>query len=186
MTSNRFNLAASISPQPVQVEAAGRTYTIPSRTAGDWILAVADDEPITAVFPGLLSKSDYQLVVNLLADGDLDVLELRRPAFDAISTASGFKWWETMNLVGMCTHDARVIGELTLRGIDPGAVPFSRWCAALYALNLRGLDEKEQQKWLAKFTFPPPLAEALDEAAAGDSFEDMIKGFRGMPGVSGG
>lgn len=184
MASSKFNLAASTSPQPVRVEAAGRAYTIPSLPAADWILAIADDEPITAVFPGLLGKDDYQRVVDLLSDGKLDTLELRRPAFEAVSAASGFRWWEAWNLVGMCTHDARIIGELTLRGIDPSAMPFSRWCAALYALNLRGLDEKEQQKWIAKFTFPPPLAEAMDEAASGDSFEDMIKGFQGMPGVS--
>lgn len=186
MTSNPSPLAASISPQPVRVEAAGRTFTIPVLPASAWICAIADDEPITSVFPGLLPESEYEVVTDMLIYGKLTTVDLRRPAFDAVSAASGFRWWEALSLVGMCTHDAQVIGELTLFGIDPDTTPFGRWCAALYALNLRNLDDKERQKWLAKFTFPPPLAEAMDEAAAGDSFQDMIKGFRGMPGVSGG
>jgi hypothetical protein len=186
MASKSFDLAASISPQQVEVEAAGRAFTIPIRPASDWILAIADDEPITAIFPGLLSEDGYERVMELLADEKLDAVDLRKPAFAAVSKASGFRWWEAFNLVGMCTHGPLVIGELALRGIDAGSVPFGRWCAALYALNLRGLDEKERQKWIGKFTFPPPLAEAMDEAASSDSFQDMIKGFRGMPGVSGG
>lgn len=184
MASKPSILAASISPQPVGVEAVGRSFVIPVRTASEWITAVAQDDFVTAVFPGLLPPDGVSTIVEMLIEGYLEPDELKRPAFDAITAASGFRWWEAMRLVGMADGNQQVIGELTLRGVDPDTIPFGRWCAALYALAVRGMDEKERQKWLAKFTMPPP--EAMDEAAETDGFQDMIKGFRGMAGVRGG
>lgn len=184
MASKPSILAASISPKPVRVEAAGRSFVIPIRPASDWITAVAQEDFVTAVFPGLLTEEGSGTAIEMMVDGDMEPAELKQPAFDAITRASGFRWWEAMRLVGMADGNQQVVGELTLRGVDPDVIPFGRWCAALYALAIRGMDEKERQKFLAKFTMPPP--EAMDEAAEGDGFQDMIKGFRGMAGVRGG
>lgn len=184
MASKPSILAASISPQPVRVEAASRSFVIPVLPASNWITAVAQEDFVTAVFPGLLPPDGLSSIVEMLLDGEIDPDGLKRPAFDAIAAASGFRWWEAMRLVGMADGNQQVVGELTLRGVDPDVIPFGRWCAALYALAIRGMDEKERQKFLAKFTMPPP--EAMDEAAETDGFQDMIKGFRGMAGVRGG
>lgn len=183
MASDPSIITASISPEPVVVEAAGRKLHFPLLSASDWIKALADEDPITAIMPGLLTDESYDFVMDSMVEDRLDQKDLRRPAFDAITKASGFRWWEALSLVGLCEANAFVVGELTLRGIDPDAMPFGRWCAAVYALAIRGLDEKERQKWLARFNAPPAIAEAMDEAADSSSFEDMIRGFRGMPGA---
>lgn len=177
------SLAAYTSAKTIVVGAAGRSYSIPPRPAADWIESLAADEPVTAVVPGLMDDADFNRVGDRLLEGRVTLLDIRKMAFEAISAASGFRWWEAFTLIGICDREPIVTGLLTLAGIDPAAVPFGRWCSAVYAICIKDLDEKECQKWLARFTFPPPLAEAMDEAAGQDSFEGMIRGFRGMPGA---
>jgi hypothetical protein len=183
--NNPTVLAASIAIREIGVEAAGRSFTIPAQPAASWITALADDEPVTAVMPGMLSPDGFDRVGDLLLGEKLTLKDLRSMAFSAITEASGFRWWEAFKLVGLVNNNPIVMGEMTLAGIDPEAIPFGRWCTAVYAFCLRNHDEKEQQKWLAKFSFPPPLAEAMEEAAETGSFEDMVRGFRGMPGARG-
>jgi len=183
MASKPSPIAASISPQPVQVEAAGRSFTIPVLPASNWIVALSGPEPVSEVFPGLLSSGDFDRILDLMEDGRVDVEDLRKPAFEAVTAASGFRWWEALRLVGMAEGGPSVIGEMTIRGIDPADIPFGRWCAAVYVLATRNLEPKERMKWDAKFSAPPP--EAIDEEED-SSFEDMIKGFQGMPGARSG
>ena len=183
MASKPSILAASLTEKTVVVGAAGRSFTVPSLPAADWIAALSVDEPVTAVVPGLMGQRDFDRIGDLLLSDRIDLMDLRRMAFTAISEASGFRWWEALTLVGLCDKDPVVVGLLTLAGIDPASIPFGRWCSAVYALCIKDLDEKERQRWLAKFTFPPPLAESMEEAAQVDSFESMVRGFRGMPGA---
>lgn len=182
MVSRSSVLTASITARSVVVEASGVRFTIPPKNASSWILALASEDPITAVFPGLLSSEDYDTVIDMLADELMEVTDIRSASFKATSEASGMKWWEALRLVGMA-DSSDVMGSLTLKGVDPAAIPFGRWCSAVFALAISGLEEKERAKWESKLSFPPPLAEAMEEAAESGSFEDMVKGFRGMPGA---
>lgn len=179
--SSRRALAASTRIEPIRVEAAGRWWTIPKLPAADWILAVSEDEPVTAVFPGLLNDAGAEHVGDMLVRGTFPVDHLRNAAFSAIKQASGWNWWEAMRLVGMADAQPEVVGELTLRGLDPESVPFGRWCHAVYALATKNLDEKERAKFEAKFTFPPEGFE--EDEDAGMSFESMVQGFRNLPGA---
>lgn len=183
MTSSRSILEAAIASKPVAVAASGRVLTFPSMPASTWIAALAEEDLIFSVVPCLLNESGYDFIMDRLFEEKIGPKDLRRPAFDAISAASGFRWWEALSLVGLCESDPFVIGELTLRGVDPDRMPFGRWCTAVYALAIRGLGEKERMKWLAKFNAPPPIAEAMDESLDGDSFSEMIRGFRNIPGA---
>lgn len=176
-------LRASISREPLKVEAFSRSLRVPFVPASEWMSALSQDDFITSVFPGMLGDKDFEWVANRMADGAIDYTDLKKPAFDLVRQASGFRWWEALKLVGMTDSDPLVMGLLTLSGVDPDAVPFGRWCAALYSLNVKDLDDKERNKWLARFNAPPPIAEALEEAEDGLSFEGMVRGFQGMPGA---
>lgn len=174
------HLKASISRGSLDVEAFGRRYRVPYHSAAEWMTALSEPEFITSVFPGLLREQDSERVADMLMDGRAEVRGLKAPAFDLISRASGFRWWEAVTLVGMADGSPNVMGELTLSGVDPESIPFGRWCAAVYTLATRNLDEKERTKWLARFNAPPPGEEESDEGMA---FTDMVRGLQGIPGA---
>jgi hypothetical protein len=177
-------LRASLSARPIGVEASGHIFTLPAASAAVWITALCEEDPITAVFPGLLSDDSYERATRMISAGQMPMRAVKRAAFDAITRASGRRWWEAIRLVGMSDDDGYVVGELTLRGVDPWAMPFARWCAAVYALATRGLEPKDHMKWTTKLAAPPPIEEAMAEAdESAGSFEDMIRGFQSMPGA---
>lgn len=157
-------------------------FAFPHLTASDWLVALSDEyNPEMEVIPGLLDDECYDKTVDALESGQVSLKQLQSAARKAISVASGFDWWEAIRLVGLCDANPEVMGEMTLRGVNPDVIPFGRWCSALYALATRNLDDKEKMKFLSKFSVPPPNVDDVEET--GMSFESMVTSMRGIPGM---
>lgn len=184
MASNNFLSAATVK-QEITVAVGRFRFTIPELNADSWIIALASEEPITAVIPGLLNDRDDDKLFELLATGIIQPADLRKAAFYAITKASGRKWWEALKLVGVCSGEdgPEIVGRLVLRGVVPGDMTFGAWCAAVYALCLEGHEDKERIKFKAKLASPPAIEEALEEADEGMSFDSMVRLARSMPGM---
>ena len=156
-------------------------FSIPSRTADEWLLAISDEDSITSIIPGMLTDVATERLYAHVESEKVTLEDVRRGALDAIAAASGFRWWEASRLIGMAeAGGGEFYGRLLLKGIDPRSISFGAWCAAAYSLALQGHSEdKERLKFTARFSAPPP-GEEFDE---GNSFESMVKAARAMPGM---
>lgn len=148
-------LAEILAAPEIDVTVGGETYTIPELPARDWLLALLDDNWVTAVVPGLLD--DPETLTTGLLVGTVDVDELVTAVHAAVAVASGRTWWEAMHLVGISDDDTGAIaGELLLSGINPDRVTLAGWCAAVYQLCVRNQDDKGRTRFDASIALPPP------------------------------
>jgi hypothetical protein len=156
-------------------------FRIPPSTASEWLVAVSDEDSVTAIIPGMLDDVATERLYNQVESERINLDDVRRGALDAIAAASGFRWWEAVRLAGMAeANNGEFFGRLIVKGVDPRHQSFGAWCSAAYSLALQGFGEdKERLKFTARFEAPPPG----EEYEAGDSFESMVKAARAMPGM---
>lgn len=163
-------LAAALAPYPIVVPLAGRDWEIPALPAREWIRAVARTDAEAAVMPGLLEPEDAERLMDRAMAGRVASADLRRASYEAITQAAGRDWWQAVRLVGAADDPlGRMYGELTLRGVDAGAVSFAAWCAAVYTLLSRNLDANKIAKLHAQLMLVP---EGLSDDDLGDAPTD--------------
>ncbi len=105
-----------------------------------------------------------------LLSGDVTGVDLQRAACAVIAAVSGRPWWEAVRLVGAVdSSSGELYGHLLLHGVDPGRVTFAGWCAAVYALVTRNMDEKARNQFDFDLKLPPPGEE--QEAEGWDTVE---------------
>lgn len=158
---------------PVEVQLGRVTYRIPALPAGRWIVAILDDE----VLPGLLVGQGAEFVTQELVDGKVDDEELKASSRDALEAAAGRPWWEVQRCVAIFREQPDLVGgELLLRGFDFETWSLGAFCAALYALCVRGLDKKERLKFDSAFHAQPAEALREDDDALTDAFMRAMQG----------
>lgn len=166
------------------MELAGIEIIIPAAPASRWLYALTASNLEMAVLPGMLADREARLVAALLENERITPVQLNNAAYGAISLAAGMDWWVALRLAGSANHaDGNILGELTLRGVDPAAMPLARWCAAVYALVTRNLDDTELMKTKARLFLVPNLP-GLEIEEAGIDDAQVIAMLAGMPGVS--
>lgn len=78
----------------IDVTIGEHRYTMPVRTAADWIAATQSHHGhIAGYLPGLLTPDDRATIADLLIAGDLKRADLELAAHDLIAVATGFDWW---------------------------------------------------------------------------------------------
>lgn len=178
----RSLLAAALAPAPILVTIGGRSWEIPPLPAEDWIRALMSGQVEAAVVPGLLADADAADVLDTALGGRLDETAWRRAVYGAISDAAGRDWWQAIRLVNAVDGDGlgRTYGELVLRGVDPWRVSLGAWCAAVYALLARNLDEKGLARLNTKLMLVPEVADEYLGDAPSDA-EQLAELLKVMP-----
>lgn len=168
-------LAAALAPQVVEVRLAGRVWPIPPRPASDWIQALISQPSEPAILPGLLDEADAERMLDFGMRQMFTPAQWRRATVGAVSDAAGRDWWQAMRLVQTADDTlGRVYGELLLQGVDAARVSFAAWCAAVYALLVRNLDEKQLARLQTKLMLVPVDIDQ-DVAVTGPSDAQQIR-----------
>lgn len=174
---------AAVGAGPIHLGTGPHRFVLPHLPADAWILALSDVDPVACVIPGMLDEPSEERLYRLVESGRMSLDGLRDLAFQAVSEASGRKWWIAMKIVGMAgSDDGEFFGRLLLKGIDPGRLTFGAWCAAAYALALSGQESKDRLRFTSKLMAPPAGFE--EQADEGMDFSSMVKMARAMPGMS--
>lgn len=143
--------AATLRAWTIDVDIAGRTYTIPPLPAADWLPALIADE-LAEVVPGLLGDADQ--LEDLIADGKVNPGECRAAARAAIAAAAGMKWW-TARRMARAVAFTWLGGELLLRGLNPATTPLGAYLAAGYRAATRGMDRQKLAQLDMELDQPP-------------------------------
>ena len=175
MTTDPYAL---VSRTPQRIAVAGIRLTIPYAPAAAWLDSLR--QPFTVALSMADSPSRDRLLDAMIERGGLTV-PLRTASLDLLRRMSGWDfWWETVRLAGLGAGD--LLGELTLRGVDPWNVSLGQWCSATYTACIRDAKQEDRFRFDAQLSFPPAGYE--DEWDDGVDLDATEAAMAGIPGLS--
>lgn len=138
--------------EPVDVTVAGTRFTLPYRPAAVWAKGLERVSFLAAVLAG---EEDRAQLVDMAVDNPAILRELERESLRILAEAAGRPWWEVARLIATSAA-GETLGRLVLAGVDPWQRSVGEWCAATYALCVKGADEKERVRFDFSLSLPPP------------------------------
>jgi len=144
--------ARLLAREPLRVRVAGADYFVPYRTAAEWVLEL--DRPAVLV-ARLADEETRGALVRAVVRDPRAKHELRAESLRILAEATGRKWWEAGRLLSTSVAP-EVLGRLLLSGVDPWQRSVGEWCAAVYALCVKGRDTKDRLKFDFSLAVPPP------------------------------
>src|SRR5512139_2795327 len=171
-----------IARAPLTVHVAGTPLSIPYRPAAVWAQALNETDrcPVVAT---LADDTGRALLADLIIDHPQAVDDLRRESLRILGEAANRKWWETGRLLSVSVTP-EVLGRLVLAGVDPWSRSLGEWCAAVYALCVKGADDKKRLRFDFSLSVPPPGHE--DEwDDGGDDPEATMEAVQALMGRKG-
>lgn len=141
-----------LSRRPLTVTVADVRAEIPYRPAAVWV----ENLDRLNVLAAVLATPEHR---EVLADAVLAypgaAARLREESLRILAEATGMKWWEAGRLISTSVG-AEVLGRLVLAGADPWNRSIGEWTAAVFALCVKGQDEKGRMRFEFSLSLPPP------------------------------
>lgn len=143
---------APLSRDPLTITVAGTRIDLPYRPAAVWAAGL---ERLGQLVAALADDEGRELLVDLVIGNPGSVQELRSESLRVLEEASGRRWWVAGRLISTSVSP-EVLGRLVLAGVDPWNRSVGEWCAATYALCVKGHDEKGRLRFDFSLEVPPP------------------------------
>lgn len=144
----------TLSRDPLTITVAGTRIEIPYRPAAVWAKAIRESHRLP-VAAGLADEPGRETLADLLVAGGTALADLRAESHRILEEIGGRRWWEVATLLNTSVS-GEVLGRMLLAGLDPWERSLGEWCAATYALCLKGQDEKGRIKFEFSLSIPPP------------------------------
>ena len=168
---------AAFTREPLRITVAGTQLWVPYRPAGAWAAALNQIHILAAL---LATQEQREVLGDLVLSHPQAVDDLKRESRRILGDASGRKWWEAARLLG-ASSGTEVLGRLVLAGVDPWNRSLGEWCAATYALCVKGQDDKGRLKFDFSLSIPPAAFE--DEwDDDGDDPDAIMASLAGLTG----
>lgn len=159
---------APLSRSPLTVRVAGHRYELPWRPAAEWAAATGR---LTVLAATLMTSEDRDELADVVMDCPQAVDDLREESLRILAEAGGRAWWEVARLLATSTSP-EVLGRLVLAGASAWDRSVGEWCAAVYALCVKGQDEKGRIKFDFTLSIPPAGYEnQWDDGGSSDPME---------------
>lgn len=142
---------ALLSRGPLTVTVAGVRADIPYRPAAIWAGRLDKIHVLASV---LADESGQESLADAVLTRAGAGTQLREESLRILSQATGRKWWEAGRLLAT-SLSPEVLGRLVLAGVDPWNRSVGEWCAAVYALCVKGQDEKGRLRFDFSLSIPP-------------------------------
>lgn len=142
---------AILARDPVTVTISGTEVVLPYQPAGAWIKALEHPGWMAAL---LADHEGRDLIADLLIDHPRARTDVREESLRILSEACGRRWWEAARLIAT-SATPEVLGRLVLAGVDPWSRSVGEWCAAVYAMCVKGQDEKGRIRFEFSLAVPP-------------------------------
>lgn len=169
-----FDPLAPVGNWDIEVELAGKTWTVSAAPASEWLLVVLGGQPEMLLE---MIAEDTAPIEDALYDGELSWDDLEAAHRETIESASGVRWWEAQRLLALALDWDGLGGELLLRGFRLEERSLAQTCAAAWRLATRSADDKDRNKILHEIEKPPP---GVDYEAVVDE-EANLKAFNAIP-----
>lgn len=141
-----------LSREPLTITVAGTRFSVPYRPAAVW----ANHLDRLYVLAGRMTdEDDRDALADLLISCPQAVDDLKRESLRILAEQSGRPWWEGAKLINTST-DPEILGRMVLSGVDAWQRSVGEWCSAVYALCVKGQDDKGRLKFDFSLSLPPP------------------------------
>lgn len=144
-----------LSRSPVPVRIGGRDFLLPHRPAAEWMGAAQRPSGLVSQ---LATPQQRDAMIDLVMDRPGAAEDLIKEGRRILGDATGRKWYQAQKLINT-SLDTEALGRLLLSGLDPWERSIGEWCAATYALCVKGLDAKKRGRLDFSLALPPPGAE---------------------------
>jgi hypothetical protein len=156
----------SLQPWPIELDLAGKAYTIPALPAVDWLtILMADSVDPERILLDLCPGGH-----EILLDESLEQDDIGNALLDVIEQVSGRRWWIALRLIGVVRSNWHILGaEMFYRHIDPAALSLSAWLDVMLVITIRSMDPKDVAMFTMKLELPPegeePGTEGMEMSA---------------------
>lgn len=137
---------------PVRVRVGGCEFELPYRPAAEWAAGL---DRLDFLVSHLADEETRSAIVDLRLKNPSVREDLKNESLRILAEQGGRAWWEVGRLVATSTS-TEVLGRLVLAGVDPWARSVGEWAAAVFALCVKGQDEKGRMKFEFSLSLPPP------------------------------
>lgn len=137
---------------PLTVTVVDTRIVLPYRPAAVWAGGLEKLHQLVAV---LADEDGRETLADLVIGHPQAVDDLRAESLRILGEAAGRSWWEAGRLIST-SASPEVLGRLVLAGVDPWQRSVGEWCAATYALCVKGADEKGRLRFDFSLSVPPP------------------------------
>jgi|SRR5690349_18537125 len=144
-----------LSRSALEAEVAGRRVHLPYAPAAVWI---QHHNPLSLIVFHLADPAGQDAIRDGVAEGYQAVRDMEQEGRRILGQVVGRKWYQAQKLIS-ASAGTEVLGRLLLAGLDPWQRSIGEWCAATYALHVKGLDQKERAKLDFSLALPPRGAE---------------------------
>lgn len=136
---------------PLTITIAGTRISIPYRPAAVWISSL---EHVSQMAASLADEDGWDRIIDLSLGSSGASTELKQESLRILSEATGRPWWEAGRLINTSTG-SEILGRMVLAGVDPWQRSIGEWCAAVYALCIKGQDDKARLRFDFMLSIPP-------------------------------
>lgn len=142
---------AALLRRPLTVTVADTPFVLPWRPAAVWAEGV---ERLSLLAWTLAEPEDRERLADLVAEHPAAAADLKGESLRLLGEAAGRRWWEAQALL-YTSAGPDLLGRLVLAGVDPWTRSVGEWCAATYALCVKGQDEKGRLRFDFQLSIPP-------------------------------
>lgn len=103
----------------------------------------------------LAEPGDRDRMADLVLEHQSGRGDLKQESLRLLAEATGRKWWEAGRLLNTSVSP-ETLGRLVLSGVDAWSRSVGEWCAAVYALHVKGQDERGRLRFDFSLSVPPP------------------------------
>lgn len=128
-----------------------------------------------------MDDDDRDRLADLIFDNPRAHADVRAESLRILGDATGRKWFEAGRLI-KTSLGSEALGRLTLAGADPWSLSIGQWCAATYALCVKGLDEKARLRLDFSLAVPPVGFEDEWDDGGGDDPAAVMAAIQGITG----
>lgn len=149
--SGASNLHAHLTPLPIEVTAAGHSYTIPAMDAVAWVALLGDpDMPLHEIFPNLAGQQPAEFIEDLIWEGGITSKEVDQIAYDIITAAGDRPWWITIRVI----HAARGAWDRVYVN-DAAGKSLAGWLDEVWWRIISQIDPKKLASFTNEIETPP-------------------------------
>ena len=167
---------ASIRSWPIAITLAESEFVIPPQSAAAWLVVLMEERIQTLdLVPGMLRPDDQQEVIDLLAEGRIDLKEINEVCLEVIRSASGRDWWWTMRMLAVLADMwPALFGQMA--DMDLERVPLGAFLDRAYFTCIQHMPEDKRKLFDLELEAVPEGVEVeLDEDAESRAFLQMMQ-----------
>lgn len=143
------DLLVHLQPCPIQIDLAGRLFTIPALDAVAWVRLLLPVDTYE-IFPALAGQEAIDLVEDMLWEGELTADGLARIALDVVSTAADRPWWTAL---GILTSAAQAWDRVHAN--NAAGVSLAGWLDQIWSNMVPYIDPKKFTAVQVNLATPP-------------------------------